>query len=385
MKKRILIVILVLISFIGQSQNPNEKILYIIDGIPIIGDPDKDDDVLTENDIELLTIITNKSEIKKYTNLEIDKVINITTKLYAKRPEEIKSIPSTKQMQKRNGTWYLKKSKKPYSGKFIDYYSTGKIRGEGTLLNGRLKGVRKMYYSNGNLSLERNYDNGISHGIEKEFYKNGVLEQQGEFKNGKEVGIWEMYYPNEQLKQRVKFNDNGKMVGEVIAYYSTGKIKGISNYKNGKYIKDKAINKRFNYYNQSQELYKQGNYKSAIKKLTKAIELDSAWAQGYFARGTMKLNDFQFDEAIIDFNITLKIEPYYTNAYANRAFAIIRKHQFSNSRTLSKSKFVQVVVSEETKIPENELVKICNDLNKAVSLGNENEMVLEALKKHCGK
>lgn len=385
MKQRILILFLALISFIGQSQNSNENILYIVDGIPVIEDPDKDDDELTENDIELLTVITDKSEIKKYTDLNVDKVISIITKPFAKRSDEIKAIPSTKQMQRKNGKWYLEKSTKPYSGKFINYYSTGKIRGEGTFFNGKLKGIRKMYYSNGNLSLERYYDNGISHGAEKEFHKNGVLEQQGEFKNGKEVGTWEMYYPNEQLKQRAKFNDNGKMEGEVIAYYSTGKVRGISNYKNGVPEKDKINNKKINYYNQSQELYKQGNYKSSIKKLTKAIELDSTWAQGYFARGTMKLNDFQFNEAIIDFNKTLKIEPYYTNAYANRAFAIIRKYQFSNGRTLSKSKYVQVIASKETDIPKNELEKICKDLNKAVSLGDESKMVLEALEKHCEK
>ena len=385
MKKRTLIVLLTLISFIGQSQNSNENTLYIIDGIPVIEDPDKDDDELTENDIELLTVITDESEITKYTILKVDKVISIVTKPYAKRSEEIKAIPSTKQMRRKNGKWYLDNLKEPYSGKFIDYYSTGKIRGEGTFFNGKLKGIRKMYYSNGNLSLERNYDNGISHGVEKEFYKNGVLEQQGEFNNGKEVGIWEMYHPNKQLKQRAEFNSNGKMEGEVISYYSTGKIKGVSQYKNGEYVKDKVNNKIFNYYNQSQELYNQGNYKSSIKKLTKAIDLDTTWAKGYFARGTMKLNDFQFDEAIIDFNKTLDIEPYFTNAYANRAFAIMRKHQFSNGRTLSKSKYVQVVASKETDIPENVLEEICKDLNKAVSLGDENEMVLEALEKHCRK
>jgi len=383
MKNKIIILLLILISFIGQSQNSNERILYIIDSIPIIDDPSEDDDELTENDIETLTIITNKSEIKDYTNLEIDKVINITTKLYAKRSKEIKAIPTTKQMERKNGKWYLNNSTSPYTGEFIDYYNTGKIWGEGTMFNGKLKGIRKMYYSNGNLSLERNYDNGISHGIEKEYYKNGVLEQQGEFENGKEVGIWEMYHPNKQLKQRAEFNSNGKMEGEVISYYSTGKTKGVSYYKNGEYVKDKVNNKIFNYYNQSQELYKQGNYKSAIKKLDKAIELDSTWAKGYFARGTMKLNDFQFDEAITDFNKTLEIEPYFTNAYANRAFAIMRKHQFSNGRTLSKSKYVQVIASKETDIPENELEKICEDLNKAISLGDNSEMVLEALKTHC--
>jgi antitoxin component YwqK of YwqJK toxin-antitoxin module len=384
MRNKILILLLILISFIGQSQNSNERILYIVDSIPIIDDPSEDDDELTENDIEELVIITNKSEIKKYTNLEIDKILNITTKLYAQRSEEIKAIPSTKQMERKDGKWCLNGSISPYTGKLIDYYSTGKIWGEGTMYNGKLKGIRKMYYINGNLSFERNYNNGISNGMEKEYYENGVLKQIGDFKNGKEFGIWEMYHLNEQLKQRASFKD-GKMDGEVIAYYSTGKIKGTSNYDNGIYRKDKINNKIFNYYSQSQELYKQANYKGAIKKLNKALELDSTWVKGYFARGTMKLNDFQFDEAILDFNKTLEIEPYFTNAYANRAFAIIRKHEFGNGRIISKSKDIQIFATKKNEIPETELVKICEDLNKAVSLGDDNQMVLAAVNEHCEK
>jgi tetratricopeptide (TPR) repeat protein len=130
-------------------------------------------------------------------------------------------------------------------------------------------------------------------------------------------------------------------------------------------------------------LYKQVNFKGAIKKLNKALELDPNWANGYFARATMKLNNFQFDEAIIDFNNTLDIEPYFTNAYSNRAFAILRKYELGNGRTLSKSKDVQIVASKEKEIPESELTKICADLNKAVSFGDDNWMVLEALEKYC--
>ena len=97
----------------------------------------------------------------------------------------------------------------------------------------------------------------------------------------------------------------------------------------------------------------------------------------------MKLNNFQFDEAIIDFNKTLEIEPYFTNAYSNRAFAILRKFELGNGRTLSKSKDIQIIASKETEIPESELNKICADLKKAVSLGDDDWMVLEAMEKHC--
>ena len=191
-----------------------------------------------------------------------------------------------------------------------------------------------------------------------------------------------MYHPNGQLKQRTNFV-NGKMDGESISYYSTGEIKGKSVYKNGIYQKDKTNDKLFKLYNESQELYKQVNYKGAIKKLDKALELEPNWADGYFARATMKLNDFQFDEAIIDFNKTLEIEPYFTNAYSNRAFAILRKYELGNGRTLSKSKDIKVIASKETEIPESERTKICADLKKAISLGDDNWMVLEALEKHC--
>ena len=191
-----------------------------------------------------------------------------------------------------------------------------------------------------------------------------------------------MYHPNGQLKQRTNFV-NGKMDGESVSYYSTGEIKGKNVYKNGVYQKDKINDKLYKLYNESQELYKQLNYKGAIKKLNKALEIEPNWADGYFARATMKLNNFQFDEAIIDFNKTLEIEPYFTNAYSNRAFAILRKFELGNGRTLSKSKDIQIIASKETEIPESELNKICADLKKAVSLGDDDWMVLEAMEKHC--
>jgi len=381
MKNKILILLLTLSSIIGFGQE--EKILYVVDSIPVIEEPKKGFGTLTENIIDNVVVVKDKKAIKLSGYKDLDGIIYIFTKAYVQRPDSIKAIPTTNLMTKKNGTWYLKNSSTTYSGKFIDYYLTGKKQGEGILFNGKLKGKRLLYHLNGNISDEIEYDNGISNGFEQRFYADGVLMQKGSFKNGKEIGVWEMYHPNGQLKQRTTFNENGKMDGESVSYYSTGNEKGKSIYVSGVYQKDKTNDKLFDYYNQSQELYKQVNYKGAIKKLDKALELDSTWTEGYFARGTMKLNDFQFDEAIKDFDKTLEIEPYFTNAYSNRAFAILRKHELGNGRTLLKSKDIQIIASKESEIPESELTKICTDLKKAVLLGDENWMVLEALEKHC--
>jgi len=175
------------------------------------------------------------------------------------------------------------------------------------------------------------------------------------------------------------------MDGESISYYSTGEIKGKNNYINGIYQNEKVNDKLFELYNEAQELYNKMDYKGAIKKLDAALKIEPNWSDGYFARGTMKLNNFRFDEAKEDFDKTLQIEPFFTNAYANRAFAIIRKYEFGNNRTISETKDVLIFTTKKIEIPELEIEKICLDLNKAVQLGDTNSMVIEALKKYCNK
>ena len=375
MKNKILILLLTFSSLVSFGQN--EKTLYVVDSIPVINEPKEGFGTLTENEINNIVVLKNKKSIDSLGYKNLDAIIYVFTKSYALRPDSLKAIPSTKQMNKKNGSWYLKNSSTTYSGKFIDYYLTGRKQGEGILFNGKLKGKRVRYYLNGNVSDENQYDNGINNGLENRFYKDGTLSQKGTFKNGKEVGIWEMYHQNGQLKQRTTFNENGKMDGKSISYYSTGEEKGKNFYKNGVYQKDKTNDKIFKLYNQAQSYYKQGNFKSAIKKYTKCLELNGNWAEGYFARATAKLNNFEFDEAIKDFDKTLEIEPYFTNAYSKRGFALLRKDELGNTRSIKKIKGIRIMASKETKIPETELLKICKDLKKAVSLGDNNKMVLD--------
>lgn len=62
---------------------------------------------------------------------------------------------------------------------------------------------------------------------------------------------------------------------------------------------------------------KEGDYKTAIKNYSKAIELDTANAEAYFAKGTVKLKDSKFDEAVSDFEKALLFEPYFERALSN--------------------------------------------------------------------
>ena len=134
----------------------------------------------------------------------------------------------------------------------------------------------------------------------------------------------------------------------------------------------------------SKESSTNGDRKSAIKYCNKAIEIDAEYAEAYFSRGTLKLNEMLFDEAIADLDKALTLEPFMTYAIANRAFARIRKHEFGGDRELLKNSEVTVFASKNKgQISETEKEKICMDLKQAIFLGDKAEMLLEAETKYC--
>ena len=365
---------------ISFGQTSNDKIMFVIDSIPVIEDPEEGNEIL-ETDIADITVIKNKDSLRLLGYEQFDGVTFLFTKEYRNRPESIKQIPSSKQMEKKNGAFLFRNNL--YSGQFIDYYYSGRKQGEGLFLNGKLNGHRKIYYQNEKLAMERDYKEGFTNGFEIEYYEDGSLKQKGEFKNGKENGVWDMYFPNRQIKQRSNFIE-GVMDGETTVYYSTGKVLATEVTKNGKTIPDKRLEKINQIMKKGHESSKEEDYKSAIKNYSKIIELDSTYAEAYFSRGTVKFNNFQFDEAIADFDKALKLEPFMSFALSNRAFARIRKYQFGNSRTISKNSEVTVLASKaKVPISEEEQVKICNDLQKAVLLGDKSKMITEALSNYC--
>lgn len=381
MSKILLIVFGLTLSSLWSAGQTQEKVIYIVDSIPVIEDPEEGDEI-EESNIADVTVIKNKDSLNILGYDKFAGAIFIFTKEYRKRSEELKQIPSSKQMERRNGIWYFRGS--PYSGKFIDYYYSGKIHGKGTFHNGKVEGYRTMYHQNGQLVTETFYSNGIENGLEKEYYEDGTLKQKGEFVNGKEEGIWEMYFPNGQVKQRSTFK-GGNMEGETTVYYSTGKILAVEVTKNAKTTPDKRLEKINQVMNKGHASSKEGDNKNALKNYSKVIELDTTYAEAYFARGTVKLNDFQFDEAILDFDKALRLEPFFERALSNRAFARIRKFQFGGSRKLLESNGITVMATKDNPvIPENELTIICNDLKQAVFLGDRGKMIVDAIQEFCG-
>ena len=174
------------LNIISFGQTTNDKIMFVVDSIPVVDDPEEGNEIL-QTDVADITVIKNKDTLKLLGYGQFDGATFLFTKEYRNRPEIIKVIPSSKQMEKKNGVFLFRSNL--YSGQFLDYYYSGRKQGEGTFLNGKLNGHRKTYYQNGKLAMEREYKEGIDNGFKNDYYEDGLLKQKGEFVNGKEEGI----------------------------------------------------------------------------------------------------------------------------------------------------------------------------------------------------
>jgi antitoxin component YwqK of YwqJK toxin-antitoxin module len=320
MNKILLCLFLLFISTRGFSQEQG-RVLFVVDGIPVVNDPDADEQPQNE-EVDFVKVVTNPDSIKQagYEG-KLDKIIYVTTKAYTQRTAAIKLIPSTKIMVRKNGLWQSKNATTPYSGPFIDYFMNGRKQGEGTIKDGIVDGVRTVYYSNGNKRYFYTYANGVENGASEEYFSNGNIKQKGSFVNKKEVGLWQHFYSTGNLKKQSSFlNDIQDLTKEDEKFYALLE-KGIS-------------------------LMHEEDYAAAIKKFDAAEKLKQGYADLYFYRGTAKLDLFDFDNALIELDKAVAIESLYMEAIANRAFARLRKYQFKDSRTISKSKEVTILATK---------------------------------------
>jgi len=377
---KILVLLLAIICSINYTNaQATKNIIYIIDSIPVsehLGGKNLD---INPAFIDKVVLVKNKDSLKSIGYGNIGQAVLIFTKAYRNRPAELKSIPTTKQMILRDGCWYLKGSNTPYNGQFIDYYFNGLKQREGTFNKGKLTGLRREYFTNGNVANEVYFENGLANGTERDYYEDGSLKETGNIINNKEAGTWKAFFPNGQVQLLSKYK-KGRLVGTATKYYSNGKVKARILVRRNKIIGDPQLSKAQQIYNKGIAAEKAGDYTTAAEDFTKCLQLNGNFADAYFARGATKLNSFQFEDAISDFDKAIEIEPYYTEAIVNRALCRIRKYQVGSRRPLTSDKVSTILAEKEgSPVPAGEKQKICDDLQKAVFLGDHSRLVKDAI------
>ncbi len=165
------------------------------------------------------------------------------------------------------------------------YYANNRIRYQGQFENGKEIGVFKYFsIENSKQPIVIKTFSSNNHKANVKFYnKEAILESDGTMNGKLRIGKWNFYQPDGISLLSVENYINGILEGEVLTYYSNGKITEILHYKSGKlngvvkqfskigsvlnhvnYV-DGKLNGLAQYYDENGELIYKGNYKDDVK------------------------------------------------------------------------------------------------------------------------
>lgn len=345
------------------AQSSNEKVLFIIDSIPLYSDPEYWDPI-SGDDIADMTVIRNKDALKLLGWEDPDVVKYVFTKAYRNRPDSIKRIPSLKQMKMISDSWYFHDT--IYSGKYIDYYNNGQIQDEGNLLYGKLNGVLIVYFKNGNKKTVAHYSDGLLNGKWIEYYKNGLPAYERMYTAGKAQRSHKMYFINGQIQEELRLKKETRN-DTLIKYYSTGAVKQMKYTMTGVFTPDKKetdINYYTTFFNKSIDA---GDIKAANKNFYHIWLLDSTSNETYFNEGFLFFKEGRYDRAIAAFDLALVKEPLMREALLYRGYSRFKKYADSNNTFLD--------LETMRSVPNEALGMICEDLSKADGIGPGDDYV----------
>lgn len=124
------------------------------------------------------------------------------------------------------------------SGKYVSFYEDGKTISEtGEVKDGYKIGIWKSYYFNSEKVLQEvEYKMGIMNGIQKQYFESGSVYSEGEVTDNLHEGEWNWYFENGNNESKVVFRQNKKEGIQTVWNEDGEKLKE-EYYENGKFMK----------------------------------------------------------------------------------------------------------------------------------------------------
>ncbi len=89
--------------------------------------------------------------------------------------------------------------------RWLQYYSTMRLRSEGLMVDGKREGRWVYYHSNGNVQSEATFAGGREEGPYRVYRENGAPYYIGQYSNGQPTGLWEVYDMEGNLVEKTEY------------------------------------------------------------------------------------------------------------------------------------------------------------------------------------
>ena len=116
-----------------------------------------------------------------------------------------------------------------------EFSKNGKVISEIPFLNDKIEGIGKKYYPDGTIQEVVEFRNGVFDGVRKYYHPNGQLWIEEIYKEGKDWTVVANYTQDGKKRDAGTLKDGN---GSIIFYNEDGSVREITNYINGKEVKN---------------------------------------------------------------------------------------------------------------------------------------------------
>lgn len=118
-------------------------------------------------------------------------------------------------------------------GAYTEYYPSGKKFAEGSFNMGVHDGQWTFWHENGQISKTVVFQDGLAHGAWEVYDEEGRVVKKKSYDMGRRNGLWVVYYPGTDTPQLEMPMKDGKIHGERVYYYESGKVRQRANFNEG--------------------------------------------------------------------------------------------------------------------------------------------------------
>ena len=186
--------------------------------------------------------VSNNSAAATMKNLLLMAFAILTIGCGEQNPDGDKST-HVNQMRFVKGTFYLKNSDNPYTGKIIDSFKNGGKKIEFNIKNGKPHGLSTQWYENGKMQAKVNNRDGKHDGLTERWYENGQKAEESTYKAGELDGPGVSWHENGQKEMEGKWK-NGQQEGLLTAWHENGLKQMEAMFKEGELISEKYWNSK---------------------------------------------------------------------------------------------------------------------------------------------
>lgn len=170
-------------------------------------------DTFLQNEINIPFILT-----KRFYNREVFEFLN--SNLSVLRAEVKESVAKKEAISPKDSR---SKPVEPATTIKKEYYPTGELAIEFTMIDGKIEGKETGYYKSGKINYFYTYKNNVKNGAYEYYFENGQVRQKSYLKNDQFDGALQEYYENGILKNE-SVNIDGKYHGFIKEYSPDGKL-----------------------------------------------------------------------------------------------------------------------------------------------------------------